>query len=181
VFSVTVFTALLGNGFQQRTILCSRGTSSQAGGHLTPTSYSSNCRLRSQDFLVMADGPRRISARTTQKTPLPLLRVLSLQGNVPPELFLSNGCCTVSCLHGCYLAMGLHATILMNIQELQQMIRFHYRETLMNSCFPFSPKKCILDIRVFCTQLSSSKERVTEKTSPDSYFSLTVVTLEQNK
>jgi hypothetical protein len=82
----------------------------------------------------MADGPRHIaSARTTQKTPLPLLRLLSLQGkHRVPEPFHGNGCCTVACLHSCYLAMGSHATILMNIQKLQQMIRFHYHETLIN-------------------------------------------------
>jgi hypothetical protein len=31
--------------------------------------------------------------------------------NVSTELFPSNGCCTVACLHSCYLAMGLHVTI----------------------------------------------------------------------
>jgi hypothetical protein len=28
--------------------------------------------------------------------------------NVSTELFPSNGCCTVVCLHSCHLAMGLH-------------------------------------------------------------------------
>jgi hypothetical protein len=39
--------------------------------------------------------------------------VLSLcQGNnVCIELFPSNGCCTVACLHGCYLAVHLHVII----------------------------------------------------------------------
>jgi hypothetical protein len=32
--------------------------------------------------------------------------------NVFTELFPSNGCCTVACLHNCYLAMGLHVTLL---------------------------------------------------------------------
>jgi hypothetical protein len=27
------------------------------------------------------------------------------------ELFPSNGCCTVACLHSCYLSMGLHVTV----------------------------------------------------------------------
>jgi hypothetical protein len=40
VFIVAVFTSLLGNFFQQWTFLGSR-----VGGHLTPTSYSSNCCL----------------------------------------------------------------------------------------------------------------------------------------
>jgi hypothetical protein len=31
--------------------------------------------------------------------------------NVPTELFPSNGCYTVPCLHSCYLAMGLHVTL----------------------------------------------------------------------
>jgi hypothetical protein len=34
---------------------------------------------------------------------------------VSTELFPSNGCCTVACLHSCYLAVGLHATILMDL------------------------------------------------------------------
>jgi hypothetical protein len=42
VFSVTLF----GSGFQQMTFLCSGLTSPQAGGHLTPNSYSPNCRIK---------------------------------------------------------------------------------------------------------------------------------------
>jgi hypothetical protein len=34
------------------------------------------------------------------------------QENVSTELFPSNGCCAVACLHSCYLAVGLHVTIL---------------------------------------------------------------------
>jgi hypothetical protein len=41
--SVTVFTALLGNIFQQWTFLCSRANIHT--GHLTPTSYSPNCHI----------------------------------------------------------------------------------------------------------------------------------------
>jgi hypothetical protein len=45
------------------------------------------------------------------KTFLPLLRVFSLPGKfVSTELFPSNGCCTVACLHSCYLTTGLHIT-----------------------------------------------------------------------
>jgi hypothetical protein len=40
MFSVTVFTVLLGNVFQQRTFLCS-----QASSHRTPTSSSDSSRL----------------------------------------------------------------------------------------------------------------------------------------
>jgi hypothetical protein len=32
-----------------------------------------------------------------------------------PELFSSNGCCTVACLHSCYLSMDLDATIFFNL------------------------------------------------------------------
>jgi hypothetical protein len=46
VFSVTVFTALLVNDFQQWSFHFSRAGSSQAGDHLTPISHSSNCHLR---------------------------------------------------------------------------------------------------------------------------------------
>jgi hypothetical protein len=37
------------------------------------------------------------------------------RGNVSTELFPSNGCCTVACLHSCYLAMRLQVTILMDL------------------------------------------------------------------
>jgi hypothetical protein len=54
-------------------------------------------------------SPRYIAPpQTALKTALPLLRVLSLPGNVSTELFPSKGCCTVACLHSCCLAMGLH-------------------------------------------------------------------------
>jgi hypothetical protein len=66
VFSVTNFTALLGNGFQQWSFLCN-----QADVHLTQTSYPANCRTLSLDWLVMAVGPRYIaSTRTAQRIPL---------------------------------------------------------------------------------------------------------------
>jgi hypothetical protein len=35
----------------------------------------------------------------------------SCQGNLSTELFPSNGCFIVACLHSCYLALGLHVTI----------------------------------------------------------------------
>jgi hypothetical protein len=76
VFSVTVFTALLGNGFQQWTSLCSRITSSLAGGHLAPTSYSSGCRLRTLSLLMSADPLYTASELTQQKTPLPTILIL---------------------------------------------------------------------------------------------------------
>jgi hypothetical protein len=34
------------------------------------------------------------------------------RGSLTTELFSSNGCCTVACLHSFYLAMGLHVTVL---------------------------------------------------------------------
>lgn len=33
------------------------------------------------------------------------------ENRVSTELFLSNGCCIVACLHRCYLTMGLYVTI----------------------------------------------------------------------
>jgi hypothetical protein len=54
-------------------------TSSQAGGHLTPTSFSSNCRLRTtsqwQLVLVIYIYPARTTQKTTPATVTPLLRV----------------------------------------------------------------------------------------------------------
>jgi hypothetical protein len=35
----------------------------------------------------------------------------SVQRTAFTELFPSNGCCTVACLHSCYLALGLHLTM----------------------------------------------------------------------
>jgi hypothetical protein len=34
------------------------------------------------------------------------------KNSLSTELFPNNGCCTVACLHSCYLTMGLHDTIL---------------------------------------------------------------------
>jgi hypothetical protein len=60
---------------------------------------------------VIEAGPRYIApARIAQKTCLPLLRFLSC--SLVPELFTSNGCCTVACLRSCYLVMDLHAPVL---------------------------------------------------------------------
>jgi hypothetical protein len=41
-----------------------------------------------------------------------LLCVTAPPGNVSTKLFPCNGCCTVACLHTCYLAMGLCITLL---------------------------------------------------------------------
>jgi hypothetical protein len=42
----------------------------------------------------------------------PLLRVLALPvRQVSTDMFPSNGCCTVACLHSCYIAMSLHVTL----------------------------------------------------------------------
>jgi hypothetical protein len=38
---------------------------------------------------------------------------------VSTELFPSNGCCTVACLHSCYLATGLHVPVLYIIPSSQ--------------------------------------------------------------
>jgi hypothetical protein len=52
-----------------------------------------------------------VPARTAQKTSLPLLRVLSLPEKRVHRVFSSNGCCTVACLHNCYLAICTNVTI----------------------------------------------------------------------
>jgi hypothetical protein len=78
VFSLTVFTALLGNVFQQWTFLCFRTHPRRlaAISHQPPTLLTAVSGL-----LVMAACPPYIgSAWTAQKTPLPLLRVLALPG-----------------------------------------------------------------------------------------------------
>jgi hypothetical protein len=85
----------------------SRITSLQAGGHLTPAFYSSNCGLRTLSRL-MAVGPRCIaSGRIPQKTPLST--VLLLLYDVPvgtdcrKHRFLELLHCCV--LHSRYLPM----------------------------------------------------------------------------
>jgi hypothetical protein len=58
----------------------------------------------------MRAGPRYVAwARTAQEKSLPILRVLSLAEKVSMELLPSNSCCTVGCLHSCYMVMGLYA------------------------------------------------------------------------
>jgi hypothetical protein len=47
---VMIFSAPLSNGFHQSMFLCIGLTSSQAGDHLTPTSYSSNCCHKTCDL-----------------------------------------------------------------------------------------------------------------------------------
>jgi hypothetical protein len=87
VFSVTVFTAPLGSGFQQWTFLYSR-SHDLAGWQPFHTNLLLFC-LPCQERLIMAAGPRYIaSARAAQKTPhptvTPLLRVTKRLHN--------NGC-----------------------------------------------------------------------------------------
>jgi hypothetical protein len=71
-------------------------------------------RFETSLFVASYDSQGRCyiaTARTSQKTLLPSLGVLSSWKRVYRKLFPSNGCCTVTCLHSCYLAMGLRATI----------------------------------------------------------------------
>jgi hypothetical protein len=59
-------------------------------------------------------GRRYIApARTALKMSLPIIVFSRCWGNnVSSELSPSNGCCTVSCFHSCFLAMSLHVTTL---------------------------------------------------------------------
>jgi hypothetical protein len=63
-------------------------------------------------------SPRYVApARTAHKTSLPLFVFCrSRETNVSTELFPSNDCCTVACLHSCYLALGLHVTVLYKLK-----------------------------------------------------------------
>jgi hypothetical protein len=87
VFSVTVFTALLGNIFQQWTFLCS-------GAHVLACRRPSHTSLLlfllpSQNCLAMAAGPHYIaSALTAQKTLLPTVTPLLLV----TQPLSNNGC-----------------------------------------------------------------------------------------
>jgi hypothetical protein len=102
VFSVTVFTALLGNGFQQWTFLCSQA-------HVLAGWPPSHTKIPSlltavSNSVVMAAGPKVSSARTAQKTPLP--KVTPLFRVTQP--LRSNGCFSGSTV----LALSKYATIL---------------------------------------------------------------------
>jgi hypothetical protein len=103
VFSVTVLTALLGNGFQQWAFLCS-------GAHILAGWRPSHTNLQlfslpSQDCLVMTADPRYIvSARTAQKTPLPTVTPLLRVTQALP----SSGCLSVSTV----LVLIKYATII---------------------------------------------------------------------
>jgi hypothetical protein len=148
-----------------------RLTPSQAGGHLTPTSYSCNCHLagprqrsdsrvrvprHSWAYCTLSDsrlpqhggpGPRIHIAQEQggpvipPGTSFPFRRhprlgtdrkentasIVFLRKNMSPELFLSNGCCAVACLHRCHLSMGLYVTILSyrNVQVFQIFYFLH--------------------------------------------------------
>jgi hypothetical protein len=54
-------------------------------------------------------------AWTAQKTSLPLLHVLLLPEKCVHRTVPLQGCCTVACLHSCYLAVGLHIAILFDV------------------------------------------------------------------
>jgi hypothetical protein len=100
VFSVTVFTELLGNVFQQWTFLSSR-----TGGHLTPnstlpTAVSGLFRNGSWSSLYRVGTDR---TKTPLPTVTPLLRVI--------QPLPRNGCFSGSTV----LALRKHATILSNI------------------------------------------------------------------
>jgi hypothetical protein len=94
LFSVTVFTAVLGNVFQQWMFFCSRLMSLQAGSHFTPTSYYCNCHLKT---LVMAAGPCYIaSTQITQKIPLPAVLLL---GDIAALLDRTEPTVPLLCVH----------------------------------------------------------------------------------
>jgi hypothetical protein len=56
-------------------------------------------------------SPRYITPARAHRERLLHYCAFCFRGNVSTDLFPSNGCCTVACLHNCYLAMGLHVTI----------------------------------------------------------------------
>jgi hypothetical protein len=63
--------------------------------------------------------------RTAQKSSLPLLRVCLCRGNsMFTELFPSNGCRTVHCLHSCYLTASLRVTVCFTGPDIQRAAEF---------------------------------------------------------
>jgi hypothetical protein len=78
--------------------------------------------------LAMAAALRYIvSARAAQKTSLYHGVFSCCRGNnVSTELFPSNGCSTVACLHSCYLAMVLHVPIPLRHKTMKE-IKFKLR------------------------------------------------------
>jgi hypothetical protein len=93
----------------------SRLTFSQAGGHLTPTSYSSNCCLRTISRMTHNGSQSSLYSLGNGPHVKCLFHYCVFShcwgNNVSTELFPSNSWCTVTCLHSCYLAIGPHATM----------------------------------------------------------------------
>jgi hypothetical protein len=86
-----------------------------------PASHFSQLQL-STELLVLIVQPQHRPHRTAQKHVFYYCMFSHCWGNnVFTDLFPSNSCCTVTCLHSCYLAMGLHVTI-----WLQNVLNKHH-------------------------------------------------------
>jgi hypothetical protein len=90
---------------------------------LLPAPHFPQLQLSINSIDSATTSPRYISLpQTAQKTSKSLFHYCMFsycQGNnMSTELFPSNGCCTVTHLHNCYLAMGLHVTIYIYIYIL---------------------------------------------------------------
>jgi hypothetical protein len=107
----------------------------------------------------------------------------SFQGNVSTELFPSNGCFIVVCLHSSFLAVGLHVTVYLNIwYEIYINFQFNVGWTTWNKIawnkylhtFSFSSLRPWL-LRMLPSELwnpcSLVNVNVSEEHEPPSYVS----------
>jgi hypothetical protein len=58
------------------------------------------------------------------------------------ELFPSSGCCTVACLLGCYLGMGLHVTVFSIPKQSTLLLLPYLSRPSHSSLFPGSAFHC---------------------------------------
>jgi hypothetical protein len=65
--------------------------------------------------------------------------------NMSTELFPSNGCCTVVCLHSCYLAMGLRVTISESLLLCRSYMKCHQDMTATYRCIEWVSSPDISD------------------------------------
>jgi hypothetical protein len=71
------------------------------------------------------------------------------RNNVSKDLLPNNGCCTVACLHGCYLTMCLHVTIFKMVFIIIFVGFDIFTTVTMNNSIILDVKSCSL-VEIYC-------------------------------